>query len=199
MRLSLSERKPRPSTTPASAGGTPACGDVTECERGRQPRFRVKASHFGDIEGVVLCDEEEGAYAPLEARPGLTFCAGGVLGRAVIDACLAGLMADEDELIHSRLRDPVRGCGLTVWQQGGLVHLFTGDTLERGAWRSVTIEPVETMTDAFNRADCEVAISLPPGAARSFRCGVRFEAAMQPLVVVTDAMGWPRTKAAGHG
>jgi aldose 1-epimerase len=138
------------------------------------------------------------AYAPLEARPGLDFRAGRVLGGAVIDACLAGLVADEDGLIRSRLRDPVRGCGLTVWQQGGLVHLFTADTLERGARRSVAIEPVETMTDAFNRADCEAAIGLQPGASRSFRCGVRFEAVMPPLVAVDDAPGGPRTKVAGN-
>lgn len=139
------------------------------------------------------------AYAPLEARPGLDFRAGRALGGAVIDACLAGLVADDDGLIRSRLRDPVRGCGLTVWQQGGLVHLFTGDTLERGARRSVAIEPVETMTDAFNRADCEAAIGLLPGASRSFRCGVQFDAVMPPLVAVDDAPGGPRTKVAGNG
>lgn len=136
------------------------------------------------------------AYAPVEARPALDFRAGRVLGGAAIDVCLAALMADEDGLIRSRLRDPVRGCGLTVWQQGGLVHLFTGDTLERGARRSVAIEPVETMTDAFNRADCEAAIGLQPGASRSFRCGVQFEAVMPPLVAVDDAAGGSRTKVA---
>ena len=69
MRLPLSEKKPRPSTTPAPAGGTPlSCGDATECEGGRQSRFQVKASRFGDIDGVVLCDEEEGAYAVFALR-----------------------------------------------------------------------------------------------------------------------------------
>lgn len=119
------------------------------------------------------------AHAPIETRPELDFRTPRVLGAAPIDASLADLQPDADGMIRSRLRDPRRGCGLTVWQSGGLVHLFTGDTLARGARRSVAIEPVEVMTDAFNRSDCRAAIGLEPGASRSFRCGAQFHACME--------------------
>jgi aldose 1-epimerase len=119
------------------------------------------------------------ARAPVETRPELDFRTPRALGSAVIDASLSGLQPDADGLIRSRLRDPGRGCGLTVWQQGGLVHLFTGDTLARGARRSIAIEPVEVMTDAFNRSDCRAAIGLEPGASRSFHCGAQFAARMR--------------------
>ena len=112
---------------------------------------------------------------------------------------LGGLAADADGLIRNRLRDPVRGCGLTVWQQGGLVHLFTGDTLERGARRSVAIEPVETMTDTLNRADCEAAIGLLLVLRAASAAVQQFEPVMPPLVAVGDAPGSPRTKVAGNG
>lgn len=118
------------------------------------------------------------AHASIHTRPELDFRLPRPIGAGVIDAALSGLSADADGIIRSRLRDPKRGCGLTVWQEGGLVHLFTGDTLARDPRRSVAIEPVEAMTDAFNRDDCRAAIELAPGASRSFRCGAKFEARM---------------------
>jgi len=66
------------------------------------------------------------------------------------------------------LRDPE----LSVWQDRGLVHVFTGDTVARGRRASIAIEPVEVMTDAYNRPDCAAAIRLEPGTRRSFRFGV---------------------------
>lgn len=116
------------------------------------------------------------AHASIETRPELDFRLPRPIGPGAIDAALSGLSADADGIIRTRLRDPKRGCGLTVWQEGGLVHLFTGDTLARSPRRSVAIEPVETMTDAFNRDDCRAAIELAPGASRSFRCGAKFTA-----------------------
>lgn len=119
------------------------------------------------------------AHASLDARPDLDFRRARALGGSALDVCLSGLAADADGSIRSHLRDPMRGCGLTVWQRGGLVHLFTADTLARGVRRSVAIEPVETMTDAFNRPDCLATIRLDPGASRSFSCGVEFHADLE--------------------
>lgn len=73
---------------------------------------------------------------------------------------------------RSRLEDPATGTGLTVWQERGPVHVFTGDTLGRHRRRSIAIEPTEVVTDAFNRPDCADLIRLEPGARRSFRFGV---------------------------
>lgn len=120
-----------------------------------------------------------GAHASLDARPDLDFRRARALGGSALDVCLSSLAADADGLIRSHLRDPARGCSLTVWQRGGLVHLFTADTLARGVRRSVAIEPVEAMTDAFNRPDCLATIRLDPGASRSFSCGVEFHADLE--------------------
>ena len=184
-------------TAPFAAGWHPYFCFGDEAIDGLELQVPASQAILTDAELLRLPGET--AYAPIASRPELDFRAGRALGGVAVDACLGGLAADAYGLIRSRLRDPVRGCGLTVWQQGGLVHLFTGDTLERGARRSVAIEPVETMTDAFNRADCEAAIGLLPGASRSFRCGVQFEPVMPPLVAVGDAPGSPRTKVAGNG
>ena len=70
------------------------------------------------------------------------------------------------------LRDPDTGDALTVRQSHGLMHVFTGDTLARDRRTSIALEPVELMTDAFNRPDCADAVVLAPGARREYRFGV---------------------------
>ncbi|MGV8968164.1 MAG: aldose 1-epimerase [Cellulomonas sp.] len=106
------------------------------------------------------------AYRPLVGRPGWE-----PIGAAVVDGAFVGV-PDETGAIRSVVHDPVTGVELAVWQDRGLVHVFTGDTVARDRRASVAIEPVEVMTDAFNRPDCAAAIRLEPGERRSFRFGV---------------------------
>lgn len=134
----------------------------------------VPATHTIVTDRKLLPPDGEAAFLPVEHSPLTDFRAPRQLGALVLDGCYAGATADEDGLIRSTLRDPASGRQLTVWQRGGLVHLFTGDTLARDPRRALAIEPVEAMTDAFNRPDCAEAIRLAPGATRSFACGVEF-------------------------
>jgi len=69
--------------------------------------------------------------------------------------------------------DPDSGLAVVVWQQSGVTLAFTGDTLAGpAARRSIALEPMEAMTDAFNRDDCVEAITLAAGAERRFHCGL---------------------------
>lgn len=87
------------------------------------------------------------------------------IGEAVLDVgYLAGGTAT--------LRSPTSGVELTLTQGSGLVHLFTGDTIGRDRRRSMAVEPVETLTNAFNRPDCAAAVRLDPGARRTFAATV---------------------------
>jgi aldose 1-epimerase len=83
------------------------------------------------------------------------------IGDAVLDV---GYLADGPAI----LRSPSSGVELTLTQDSGLVHVFTGDTIARDRRRAVAVEPVESLTDAFNRPDCAAAIRLEPGARRTF-------------------------------
>ena len=69
------------------------------------------------------------------------------------------------------------GSSLTIWQERGHMHVFTGDTLARDRRRSIALEPVETPTNAFNQPRLAAALTLQPGETRNFRFGFRFEAA----------------------
>jgi aldose 1-epimerase len=114
----------------------------------------------------------DAAYAPLEGEPALDFRRGTRIGASILDQGYTDLLADPDRRIRTRLTDPRTGSGVTVWQERGVMHVFTGDTLQRDARRSVALEPMECMANAFNRPEWADAIRLEPGAERAFRCGV---------------------------
>jgi len=117
----------------------------------------------------------EAAYLPLAQAPALDFRQPRAVGPIELNHTYAALQARADGRARTWLRDPASGIGLAVWQERGVLLAYTGDTLERGARRSLALEPMETLPDAFNRPDCSEAIRLEPGAARSFRCGVEIE------------------------
>jgi aldose 1-epimerase len=112
------------------------------------------------------------AYLPLAQAAGLDFRRPRAIGPLELNHTYTGLQPDADGRARARLRDPASGIAIAVWQEGGAMLAFTGDTLERGARRSLALEPMESLPDAFNRPDCAEAIRLEPGAARTFRCGV---------------------------
>ena len=114
----------------------------------------------------------ERAFQPVTQDERATFETPRPVGDAVIDAAYADLEPGPDGLARTVLRDPDTGNTLTVRQRGGLMHVFTGDTLDRDRRASIALEPVELMTDAFNRPDCRDAVVLAPGAERVFVCGV---------------------------
>jgi aldose 1-epimerase len=117
------------------------------------------------------------AYAPLRDDDRWPHPDPHVLGDAVLDMAFADLEPGPDGTIRTVLRDPATGTTLTVRQPYGLMHVFTGDTLARDRRASIALEPVEVMTDAFNRPDCRDAVVLAPGARREFRFGVQVDAA----------------------
>lgn len=114
----------------------------------------------------------EDALVPLDRCPGMDFRAPRRLGEAVIDACFADLSPASDGRSETVLSDPATGEELRVWQYGGYLHVFTGDTLARDRRASIALEPVEATTDAFNRPEYATALSLEPGRQREFRFGV---------------------------
>jgi aldose 1-epimerase len=112
------------------------------------------------------------AYASLDQHPELDFRRPRRIGDRVLDTGFTELTAGSGGRIRTHLRDPDSGLAIALWQQRGAVQVFTGDTLAEGRRRSVALEPMEAMTDAFNREDCAAAIALAPGASRYFSCGV---------------------------
>ena len=155
LRLRLAPVLPARRRAGRPAGAARAGPDLDRHRRGADPARRRRRRSFRSP------SEDRPAYA--QPRP---------IADAVLDVAFTDLIADDDGLVRTRLRDPDSGRSLTVWQHGGLMHVFTGDTLDRGPRSSIALEPVELMTNAFARPDCADALALAPGAERRFRCGV---------------------------
>ncbi|HEY1891613.1 MAG TPA: hypothetical protein VGG63_14465 [Steroidobacteraceae bacterium] len=112
------------------------------------------------------------AYVPLDDAPALDFRHSRPIGGSVLDQGYSDLVVAADGRSRTRLMDPKSGFGITVWQERGVMHAFTGDALKRDVRRSIALEPMECMADAFNRPEWTAALRLEPGAERLYRCGV---------------------------
>jgi aldose 1-epimerase len=114
------------------------------------------------------------AYQSLDDVPSMDFRLPRKLSGLVIDACFTDLRPNaghraETVLGHTQGPDELR-----VWQSAGSMHVFTGDTLARDRRHSIALEPVEVITNAFNRSDFARALRLNPGQSRTFHFGVRY-------------------------
>ena len=162
--------------------------EAAPCFFGWHAYFRAGAGKADDwmlqvpAESTIRTDDKlialpgEAACVSLDDAPALDFRKPRIIGNSVLDNGYTGLVPDQDGRIRTRLSDPGSGFTVTVWQERGVMHTFTGDTLASGARSAMALEPMECMADAFNRPECANAIRLEPGAERRYRCGVEFAA-----------------------
>jgi len=115
--------------------------------------------------------DSDDAFHEIRVGEPLDFRDGKPVGNLEIDAFYTDLDADAEGLHRTTLANRTDGVTLEVWQERGSVHVYTADHLERGARQSLAIEPVEAMTNAFNRPDQAHLVTLGPRQVRPFRFG----------------------------
>ncbi|TBR36031.1 MULTISPECIES: aldose 1-epimerase [Dyella] len=154
------------------------------CFFGWHPYFRLGETPIEQLElkiparQVVRTDaqyiplEGDAARAPLEREAGLDFRSYKIIGAQELNHAWADLVPDADGRARTWLRDPANGLAIALWQASGVMLGFTADTVTRDVRGSVALEPMESWSNAFNRADCAQAIRLEAGEARTYRCGV---------------------------
>lgn len=135
-------------------------------------QLQVPGRAWVRTDALLLPLDGAAAFGDLDATPALDFRQLRAVGSAPLDVAYTGLAVDADGRSRSVLRHPRSGLTLRVWQEHGVVLVFTGDTLSRGARDSVAVEPMESMSNAYNRDDCRAAVMLAAGARRRFRFGV---------------------------
>lgn len=138
--------------------------------------LKLPAQQTLAIDDALIPLPGEAALQSLDVRPELDFRDGQCIGTRMLDNGFTALVADADGRIRTHLRDPDSGLAVSMWQDSGVIQVYTGDTLTPDARRrAVAIEPMQAMTDAFNRADSTADIKLAAGAERTFCCGLEVE------------------------
>lgn len=97
-----------------------------------------------------------------------------VIKNRILDHCFTDLKVEENGNSSTILYDPTNGIKIKVFQNGGLTLVFSGDTLTVRPRKSIAIEPVQFMANAFNRPELEEKIKIDPGEESKFEFGVEF-------------------------
>ena len=91
-----------------------------------------------------------------------------------LDYCYTDCKKSGNGLIESCLLDPETGLEITVFQESGYVYAFSGDTIQHRPRQSMAIEPVQHMTNFFNRPELKKQVTLSPGETSSFKFGISY-------------------------
>ncbi len=90
----------------------------------------------------------------------------------IIDTCFADLDINDDNMMISALIDETRNIKINLFQERGMVLAFSGDSLSERKRKSIAIEPVEFMTNAFNRPELAEELTIYPEQEKIFHFGV---------------------------
>jgi aldose 1-epimerase len=96
------------------------------------------------------------------------------IGPTRLDTCYMGIGVDADGLTRVKLGTTESDERIDVWQRGGLIYAYTGDRLERDPRRSLAIEAISHIPDAFNAPEHVPTVRVAPGQSRIFQCGFAY-------------------------
>ena len=136
-----------------------------------------------DADNVILVNDdlipEQGfkAFGNISDYPALDFRSKNssdsrTLKDKKLDNGFSQLKKYPDGYSRSNLHDPKNGFTLSVFQRGGVTLVFTGDSLPSRRRKAVAIEPMQFMTDSFNRIEESEGIVVMPGKISVFEFGV---------------------------
>ncbi len=135
-----------------------------------------------DAQSNILMDNNylpldgDEAYARILDFPALNFQSQlknveRIINGRIIDNCFANLYFDDEGIARSILFDPENNLEITLFQKGGVTLVFTGDTLKERKRKSLAIEPMQALTNTFNRSELIDQFTIDAGNEKSFNFG----------------------------
>lgn len=139
------------------------------------PTVKIPALSQVETDSMLIPLPGNAAYLPVEAPVVLN-------GRSNLDHGFTQLVAENDcAQVQLRQTD---GTSLDIrlynsdFTQGiGSFHVFTGEPLHNRPGSALAIEPLLTVTDAFNRAECQDFVTVAPQEKQVFHAQVVFNPA----------------------
>lgn len=92
------------------------------------------------------------------------------LGSTPLDQSYTQLVPNEDGVVVTSVTNPARGAQVLLTQEPSeapVVHVYTGDHLERASRQAIALSPCSALQDAFNRADAASRVPLESGQSRA--------------------------------
>ena len=105
------------------------------------------------------------------------------LGDQVLDMAYGDLIVSPDGLAHTTMTDPASGRSIDAWQERGIMHVFTADTVPRPRG-SFAMESVEFMTNSYRRPDRR---RHPPRTGPATQLPVRATTALDTMTACRPA------------
>lgn len=120
--------------------------------------------------------ESNDAFVPIEKYPHINYTPHQsdkerIINGRVIDNCFADLMLDDRGYAKNILFDPENGMEISVFQKSGVTLVFTGDSLKERKRKSVAIEPMQSLTNTFNRPELMHDFTIEAGKSSVFEFG----------------------------
>jgi aldose 1-epimerase len=128
-----------------------------------------------DKNSIPLPGDE--AYADLKDFPELNFndyipAGKRIINNRILDDCYFDIKKDDEGISRCSLYDPGTKLEIIMFQKGGVTLVFSGDSLVQRKRKSVALEPMKAITNAFNRKEFEEQITITPGGISQFSFGV---------------------------
>jgi aldose 1-epimerase len=137
----------------------------------------IDAEELIQIDSSLIPLSGKKAYAEIDKFPNLDFRSSlaidkRAINNRVLDNCFSKLKPYTEGNFKSSIFDPENGMQITMFQKGGVTLAYSGDTLMTRKRNSIALEPMQFITNAFNRDELKDKIKILPGEKSIFEFGV---------------------------
>ncbi|HEX2982667.1 MAG TPA: aldose 1-epimerase, partial [Ignavibacteriales bacterium] len=152
---------------------------------GWHPYFKTSESGIYDLEiaaPFLKYIGMDGAYIPLPGNEAyrnidesleLDFRQERKIGTQNVNMCYCEGAKNKDGIIETVINDPINKIKITIGQEEGVMYLYTADDAKYRPRLSMAAEPVQFISNSYNRHELQNKLTIKPGEQSSFKFSVK--------------------------